>query len=200
MTPVSASSAVRQRITDVAFKLFYTQGYRATGINQIIAESGVAKASFYDHFPAKDDLLLLYARHTCDQEINDLRAQVLPRATARERFFSLLEVIVPWLESTDYRGCPFQNLVAELSADYWRIREISQEHRENIRHMLLPLASDLLAELKPARPITSPLTAEFLTDTYLVLLDGAIMLCVTYRQPWPIDQAIKTLKTLLKID
>ena len=57
---VSATSAARERILDTAFRLFYARGLRAVGVDTIIAESGVAKATFYRHFPAKDDLILAY--------------------------------------------------------------------------------------------------------------------------------------------
>ena len=53
-------SAARERILDTAFALFYARGIRAVGIDLIIAESGVAKATFYKHFPAKDDLVVAY--------------------------------------------------------------------------------------------------------------------------------------------
>ena len=56
----SATSAARERILDTAFRLFYARGLRAVGVDTIIAESGVAKATFYRHFPAKDDLILAY--------------------------------------------------------------------------------------------------------------------------------------------
>ena len=50
----------REKILATAFRLFYAQGFRAAGIDTIIAESGVAKATFYKYFPAKDDLMLAY--------------------------------------------------------------------------------------------------------------------------------------------
>ena len=53
-------SAARERILDTAFALFYARGIRAVGVDLIIAESGVAKATFYKHFPAKDDLVVAY--------------------------------------------------------------------------------------------------------------------------------------------
>ena len=52
--------AARDRILDTAFRLFYARGIRAVGVDTIIAESGVAKATFYKHFPAKDDLVVAY--------------------------------------------------------------------------------------------------------------------------------------------
>ena len=53
-------SAARERILDTAFTLFYARGIRGVGVDLIIAESGVAKATFYKHFPSKDDLVVAY--------------------------------------------------------------------------------------------------------------------------------------------
>ena len=53
-------SPARDRILDTAFRLFYARGIRAVGVDLIIAESDVAKATFYKHFPAKDDLVVAY--------------------------------------------------------------------------------------------------------------------------------------------
>jgi AcrR family transcriptional regulator len=51
-------STVKDRILDTASRLFYDQGYHITGINQIIDEADIARASLYNHFPSKTDLLL----------------------------------------------------------------------------------------------------------------------------------------------
>ena len=61
-TPAARTPAghAREKILATAFRLFYAQGLRAAGIDTIIAESGVAKATFYKYFPAKDDLILAY--------------------------------------------------------------------------------------------------------------------------------------------
>ncbi len=50
--------SARDRILAVAGPLFYREGYRGVGVDRVIAEAGVAKATFYRHFPAKDDLII----------------------------------------------------------------------------------------------------------------------------------------------
>ena len=50
----------RDRILDTAFRLFYARGPRGVGVDTVIAESGVAKATLYKHFPRKDELVLAY--------------------------------------------------------------------------------------------------------------------------------------------
>ena len=54
------ASPARRRLLDTATRLFYTSGIHAAGIDRIIAEAGVAKATFYNHFPSKDDLVVAY--------------------------------------------------------------------------------------------------------------------------------------------
>ncbi len=63
-----------QRILDTAFRLFYARGIRAVGVDPIIAESGVAKATFYKHFPAKDDLVVAYLDRVDDVWSGQLHA------------------------------------------------------------------------------------------------------------------------------
>ena len=62
----SQNTPARERILQTALKLFYENGIRATGIDRIIAESGVAKMSFYRYFPSKTDLVAEYLRNLND--------------------------------------------------------------------------------------------------------------------------------------
>ena len=55
-----AQPSARDHILDTAKRLFYRDGFRATGIDRIVAESGVAKMSLYRHFPSKDDLIAAF--------------------------------------------------------------------------------------------------------------------------------------------
>ncbi|MFC5744913.1 TetR/AcrR family transcriptional regulator [Actinomadura rugatobispora] len=61
-TKRSAREPARDRILRTATDLFYTYGIRGVGIDRIIAESGVAKATLYAHFRSKDELVLAYLR------------------------------------------------------------------------------------------------------------------------------------------
>jgi len=56
-------SAVRQTIIETASDLFYHNGYNLTGINEVIQEAGIAKATLYNHFKSKDDLCSAYLTH-----------------------------------------------------------------------------------------------------------------------------------------
>ncbi len=59
-TQYTPRGTARERILDVAENLFYREGIRAVGIDRVIAESGVAKMTFYHHFKSKDELVAEY--------------------------------------------------------------------------------------------------------------------------------------------
>jgi AcrR family transcriptional regulator len=102
---------VRDRILNTATRLFYRQGIKNTGINQIIAESKVAKASFYQHFPSKKQLIL-----SCLEEYDASLSEVLRRMSAKSR--STTEFFTKWtrlikknaVTNEFFMGCPIANL------------------------------------------------------------------------------------------
>ena len=84
MAPRTQADA-RSRIIEAADRLFYTQGYSSTGINQIIEEAGVAKASLYAHFPSKEALAVAYLERRHRAWFDELRGVVERSATSRRK-------------------------------------------------------------------------------------------------------------------
>src|SRR5438093_8444833 len=82
--PRDGVSQARERILMAAYELFSRQGVRAVGIDTIIARADVAKMTFYDHFPSKDELGLTFLERR-EQLWTDqwLDAEVTCRATSR---------------------------------------------------------------------------------------------------------------------
>lgn len=193
MSTTKPKVTVKDRIRATAFDLFYRQGYSATGINQIIAESGVAKASFYDHYPSKLDLLDEYAAHTSARELSELRDEVTALPTARERFFGPLRLLEPWFVSTGYRGCPFQILAADAPPEATRVREIGHRHREGLRAYLAELTKDLAA----GESDLAGLDVEAVADIYLVLFEGTLATATACREGWPAARAAEALAMCL---
>jgi AcrR family transcriptional regulator len=98
-------------LLDTATRLFYEGGIHAVGIDRIIAEAGVAKATFYNHFPSKDDLVVAYL-----EEIDRLgRAAVaaLLKQPPRKMISAIMGRISEAVVAGGWRGCPFLNAAAE---------------------------------------------------------------------------------------
>ena len=83
--------AVKDQIVETASRLFYEQGYNATGINQIIEEAGVAKASLYQHFPSKEDLLAEYLSMEAARTMDSLNKEVARHGTVRDKIMAIFD-------------------------------------------------------------------------------------------------------------
>ncbi len=98
----------RHRILEIAKKRFYQQGYYHTGINQLIRESGTAKASFYDHYPSKRDLGIRVIQSYGADVILWFR-QILRESHTPDDFITKLSEAVTIQMHEDasyYQGCP----------------------------------------------------------------------------------------------
>lgn len=194
MDSTADSFTPRDRILATASRLFFEQGYRATGINQVIQEAGVAKATFYSHFPTKDDLCLasLQARNRAEQSA--VEAFVDRYSDPRERLMAVMDAIGSWLEANRLRGCQFLNMVSEVPDPTTELRREGVRHYEGLRRMIRGLAEELVAA-DPAR--YRHLDAGALADEYLVTLTGAIALTEIYHDITPVSRARRVIENLL---
>ncbi|NID14587.1 TetR/AcrR family transcriptional regulator [Luteibacter yeojuensis] len=128
-TPIPA----RQRILDTANRLFYGEGLRATGIDRIIAESGVAKMSFYRHFPAKRDLIVAFLERRRREWIDWFRAEVDARLAKKGAGLEVIaDAMDSWFAQSDFRGCTFANTVAEGAHGEESIARVVADHETDI--------------------------------------------------------------------
>lgn len=107
----SEASPARRRLLDTATRLFYAGGIHAVGIDRIIAEAGVAKATFYNHFPSKDDLVVAYIEE--QDRLGRAAVAALPKKPPREMIAAIVGRISEAAVQGSYRGCPFLNAAAE---------------------------------------------------------------------------------------
>ncbi|MEY9095004.1 TetR/AcrR family transcriptional regulator [Paenibacillus sp. RC84] len=107
--------SARVRILRVASELFYMEGIRAVGIDRIIKESGVAKASFYRSFATKDDLAVAYLESRDELKVEKLEKlrQLYPNSP-KEQLDTLIRDVTEQMGMPDYRGCPFLNAAVEF--------------------------------------------------------------------------------------
>jgi len=130
----------RERILDTAFRLFYASGPRGVGVDTIIAESGVAKATFYKHFPRKDDLILCYLDKVDQAWFGQLRAAV--RAAGddpRAQLVAMFDALAAASRREGYHGCAFINAAAESHAD-GDVHARTIEHKGVVRAWVTDLA------------------------------------------------------------
>ena len=112
-TPVRPSAA-RDRLLSTASTVFYGEGIRGVGVDRLVTESGVTRATFYRHFPGKDDLVVAYLE-AIDAAV---RARVGEVPETSDAAADLVRAIAGGvgheLCARGFRGCPFINAAAEF--------------------------------------------------------------------------------------
>lgn len=105
----------KERILRVANELFYREGVRAVGIDRIIHESGVAKASFYRSFATKDDLVAAYLELRRVQFMANIdHARKERPESSLEQLLFLMDYLAERMKRPTYRGCSFMNTMVEF--------------------------------------------------------------------------------------
>ena len=162
VSPLRRVSEARRRILDTATSLFYAEGVHAVGIDRIIAKARVAKASFYNHFPSKDELVRAYIEEQ-DQLGRAAIGQLLGQQP-HETVFAIFDRISAAALQPGYRGCPFINAAAEYPDPASPVRQAIGDHRRWFR--------DLMRELLIADGHPDPIR----TADILVILDDGLLI------------------------
>lgn len=194
MKTARTDSEAYQRILRTAQDLFYRNGYRATGINEIIEKSGVAKATFYAHFPSKEALALAYVTSMNAKEIRNIEAALAALPGPYEKLLGLLEFLIPWSEETDYRGCAYLNISTEVPDHQHPVRHETGNHYRTVRTLVRRLVEELKARKGKA---WKDRDVDTVADDYMLIFAGALALAQVYHDPKPLREGLESAKRLL---
>ena len=129
MTPASP----RDRILAAAHDYFHNVGIRATGVDTLIEAAGVAKATFYRHFPSKDDLVVAWLSDDRPRWFYQIRDQAEASSTEPEVVIQLIfEGVARWIEEDGFRGCAFLNAAVEITGSMHPARPIIRAYLDEI--------------------------------------------------------------------
>ena len=186
-TAQHGSTAPRDRILEVASRLFYQNGIRAVGIDTIIAQSDVAKMTFYKHFKSKDLLVLEFLKRR-DELWRVWFETTVSRleSKAEDRPLAIFDALEERFSSKDFRGCAFINTMVEMADGDHAAHQAAAEHKQKVQRIVRTLLSDAGVK-KP----------EELAKAFLLLMDGAIVTAVRERKPGSAKAAKKIAASLL---
>lgn len=156
-------SEARSRLLAAATRLFYAEGLHSVGIDRIIAEAKVTRATLYRHFPGKEDLVVAYLQGIHEMErggIDKALASGLPSVAVLR---AIAKSITEGIQSAQFRGCAFLNAVAEYADPEHPVHQAVLGHRE----WFLGAITDLLAQAGVTPP--EPAARHF-----VMLRDGAM--------------------------
>ncbi|MER7209675.1 helix-turn-helix domain-containing protein [Streptosporangium sp. NPDC000239] len=173
----------RERLLDTAEELFYAQGVRAVGVEQILTVSKVGRASFYRHFPGKDDLVVA----VLERRDRRWREWLAERVAAHGGGpLAVFDALAERFARADFRGCAFINTMVEAADPAGAAHRVAAGHKDRVTGYVESL---LTAAGHPRAAALAP--------QLVMLMDGAIVTALRERSTVPALRARAVAETLM---
>ena len=151
----------RERLLSAADELFYEHGINVVGIDRVIEKAGVAKASLYECFDSKEDLIRSYVQARDERRRARILERIAPLKHPKDKALAVFDILSELASRSDFRGCAFNRAGAESNPES-KVRSACEDAREWMRQLFLDIAREARA--------TDP---ETLARQLTVLYDGA---------------------------
>jgi len=178
-------TSARDRLLAAADALFYDEGINSVGIDRVIEQAGVAKASLYSAFGSKDELIRAYLAGRLAARKERIARAMAGCETPRERILAVFDAMGELFAEPGYRGCAFMNASAEARPGS-AAEAVSQESRTWTRDLFRDLAQETGAD-----------DPERLAAQLVLLYDGATVGARMDRNPGAAAVAREIAATLI---
>lgn len=155
----------RDELVRKSLAVFYRDGFHATGMDALVAETGISKTTMFKHFRTKDDLILAVLRYR-DETFRNWFLRKLDECDLppKDKLLAVFDILKEWFEEPDFRGCMFIKASAEFQDPGHPAYCQSTEHKR----MLLAAFKNLAERAHARQP-------ELLARQLLLLKEGAIV-------------------------
>jgi AcrR family transcriptional regulator len=182
------SSPKRDHLVETAWKLFYREGFRAVGIDTLLADAGVAKMTLYNHFTSKEELIIAVLEGRSAMLLQTVDAALAEAGKMPSRQLgAVFDGLKKWFESSEFKGCAFIRALSEYPDPQHPIHQAAWAHKRAMNSRFLTIAKNADAK-NPAS----------VADTISLLVDGAIVAAHATRSAEPANQARGAAVSLLK--
>ncbi|HVO01389.1 MAG TPA: TetR/AcrR family transcriptional regulator [Candidatus Cybelea sp.] len=176
------------RIRKTARELFYREGIRAVGVDEIVSKAGVTKPSLYRSFSSKDELAAAYLRdYEGEFWTRFERAAAAHPGDPKAQIVEYLRGLGERAQRSDYRGCGLSNAALEYPARDHPARLVAEEHKHRLRVRLTEMAKDMGA----AKP-------EVLADALFLLIEGIFVTGQLFGDGGPAMHAVEIAETMIE--
>src|SRR3954467_10711247 len=125
----------RERLLATAIELFYRRGFAAVGVDQVLAEAGVTKTTFYKHFESKDELMVA-AMHRRDEWESQAWNRAITKVAGDDpikRLLAIFDLMDIWFNDPDFRGCMFLNTAIEFPTPNDPVHQAAAAYKRKAR-------------------------------------------------------------------
>ena len=156
-------SEARTRLLNTATRIFYAEGIHAVGVDRIVAEAKVTRATFYRHFPGKETLVVAYLRGVHEMDRSGVEAILAANPSAADALLAIARSIAQQIQSPGFRGCAFLNAAAEFPDADHPVRQEIASHRQWFANTLTTLMAQVAED-----------TSDAAARHFIMLRDGAM--------------------------
>ena len=179
----------RDELVQKALQAFYRNGFHATGMDMLAAETGISKTSMYKHFRTKEDLILAVLRLRDEHFRNWLYRRMEELAdTPRQQLLAMFDALEEWFDEPGYKGCMFIKASSEYQEASHPIHQQSADHKRLLERHITQLAEKAGLENPGA-----------LARQLLLLKEGAIITAHLGHTDNPAQDAKATAVELLNV-
>jgi AcrR family transcriptional regulator len=134
----------RERVLDAAYDLFSHNGVSGVGVDALIAEAGVAKATLYRNFASKEELAIAFLDKREERWTNGwVRDEVYRRESdPRQRLLAIFDIFDEWFHEPEFEGCAFITVLLEIPQRDDKVHQACVDHLANIRAIVAGLATE----------------------------------------------------------
>ena len=178
----------RAELVRKSLNLFYRNGFHATGMDMVAAETGVSKTSIYKHFRTKEDLILAVLRLRDEDFRNWLYRRMEELSdTPAGQLLAIFDALEEWFSMREFRGCMFIKASAEFQEKEHPIHAQSAEHKR----LLLDHFANLARQAGAQDPVA-------LACQLILLKEGAIVMATMTHACDPARDAKKAATLLMR--
>lgn len=175
-------SEVKNRIIETASFLFYKNGYNSTGINEIISEAGIAKATLYNHFKAKEDICLAYLQFKNTSFLKDVETYTTSKPKGKDQILAIFDFLQLFFMEKDFNGCWCIKTVSEIPKDNVIIRNEIQSQKNSFIQLIAKLVTTNLEDIKEEE-------VSSLSRQIYLIYESAVGESHLHQADWPIQES-----------
>lgn len=183
-------SEVRDKIIETASFLFYKNGYNSTGINQIIAEAGIAKATLYSHFKSKEEICLSYLQFKNTSFLKDFKRFITSKPKGKDQLLAIFDFLQLFYQDKDFNGCWCIRTVSEIPKENEIIRNEIQLQKNNFITVIEELIANNLEDVENDQ-------VNSLARQIYLLYESAVGESHLHQQDWPIVESKNLCKQII---
>jgi hypothetical protein len=183
--------SIHKKIVKTASELFYQNGYSLTGVNEIIKKSGVAKATFYNHFQSKENLCISYLKYKNNLFLSALTKFVEVKPSGEIQVLAIFDFLNKLFQNKEFNGCWCINTISEIPKENEKIRtEIQFQKTTFLKHIGTIINNNYISKTEKEN--------KYLAQKIYLLYESAVTESHLHQNEWPILVSKDMCSNLLK--